>query len=237
MSNTYSPAKANRNKAIDTVGLTDILVELARGINLKLNCHAIAQIKSFNATTQTCTATINYQKTIVTRNSDGTYSEKAENYPVLVDVPVIILIGGNSALTFPISAGDDCLILFNDRDMDNWVTSGQVLPPNTARLHDLNDGVALVGLRPATKAIASYDTTRARLQNGNTYVGVGASKVKIDNGTKTLKDLLDATNGILKILNDLNTALVPTTGINPASQAAITAQIVALNTVIGSLLE
>jgi hypothetical protein len=213
MSNYY-PGKPNRNKAIENVNLTDVLLELARSINLKLNCHAVGTIESFSPSNQTCTATIAYQKTIVTRNDDGTYSEKIQSYPVLVGVPVVVISGGTARLTMPIQKGDSCLIMFNDRDMDTWMTSGQVLPPNTARLHDLNDGIALVGLFPLTRSLASYDDTRAMLQNGETYVGVSQEKVKIANASRNLYTIL-------------NTLIVALQAFATASKASMTDPVLA----------
>jgi hypothetical protein len=47
----------------------------------------------------------------------------------------------------PIQSGDTCLVLFCDRDLDNWFESGQITTLNSNRVHDLSDGVALVGIR------------------------------------------------------------------------------------------
>lgn len=233
----YTPSPLARNKPLTEVTLSDVLVEHARGINLKLNCHAIGQIQSFNSANQTCTVTIVYQKEIEKRNPDGTYSTKAQDYPILTTVPVIIMSGGTANLTFPIQKGDYCLVLFNDRDIDTWITSATTQPPNSNRMHSLSDGIALVGLKPFTQSISGYDSTRVKLQNDKAYVGVSSTLVKIANDVNTLKELLDATTGILKVLNDLNTYIVPTTGISPANKAAITAEIVSLNAKIGGLLE
>jgi hypothetical protein len=235
MTTKYVPSPLARNKPLEEVSLTDVLIEHARTLNLKLNCHAIAQIQDFNSAKQTVTATINYQREVVKRNENGTYSVKAQNYPVLSNVPVIILSGGNANLTFPIQKGDDCLILFNDRDMDTWLSSATIQPPNSSRLHDFSDAVALVGIKPFTKSISGYDTSRVRLQNGETYVGVSETHLKLANNLTSLKEILD------DLIAALNTSpLVAVTGspgapspINPA----ITTKLSALSTKIGNLLE
>lgn len=235
MTTKYTPSPLARNKPLEEISLTDVLIEHARALNIKLNCHAIAQVQEFNSAKQTITATINYQREVVKRNTNGTYSVKAQNYPVLSNVPIIILSGGNANLTFPIQKGDDCLILFNDRDMDTWLSSSTIQPPNSNRLHDFSDAVALVGLKPFTKSISAYDATRAKLSNGETYVGVSDSHVKIANNITTLKEILD------DLIDALNTApIVAVTGapgspspINPA----ITAKLALLSTKIGNLLE
>jgi hypothetical protein len=77
-------------------------------------------------------------------------------YPLLVDVPVFVLSGGAGYITCPISKGDPCIVLFNDRDLDPWFTAGTLgAPPNSTRMHSLADGIALVGIRPATNPIPS----------------------------------------------------------------------------------
>jgi len=82
-----------------------------------------------------------------------------ENYPPLIDVPVLVLGGGNGAITFPIQQGDECIILFNDRELDNWFQNGGVQTYSTSRTHDLSDGIALVGLRSLPNVLNNYCTT------------------------------------------------------------------------------
>jgi hypothetical protein len=223
-----TPTPFSRVVPPEEMSLKQLLDETVRGLKLDFNCHAIAKIQTFNAAKQTCTALINYKKTFLKKNSKGLYEDEYVDYPLLLDVPVIIMSGGNAALTFPISAGDDCLILFNDRDIDNWFATGQSLPLNSNRLHSLNDGMALVGLRASNNPIASYDQSRVVLRNNTASVGVNSNAIQIKNSSQNLKsilqDLVDAINGII------------TSGgqtVSPASQAALNL----IKTRIGSLLE
>ncbi len=172
----------NQNLVPNEPSLSDLLNLLKKEIFLGLNCHHLATIQSFNSAKQTVVATINYQKTIFTLNEQTKqYVATLLNYPLLVDIPVLILSGGNSGLTFPIVQGDQALILFNDRSIDNWFQSGQVGPVASPRLHSLADGIALVGLRNLNTLLSNYDTVRANLYNGTTGVGVGPSQVKVYN--------------------------------------------------------
>ncbi len=191
------PTPFSRITPAAEMSLAQLLDERLRGLKLDFNCHAIAKIQTFNSANLTCTASINYTKTFLKRNEDGTYSDEYIEYPVLADVPVVVMSGGAGSLTFPIAAGDDCLILFNDRDIDNWFATGQALPLNSNRLHSLNDGIALVGIRSSNNPIAGYDSTRVVLKNNQASVGVGANKIQIKNQTRNL----------YTILNNLITAL------------------------------
>ena len=196
------------NKIPSDPTLMDVLNLHKKNILQGLNCHAIATVQSFDSTKQTLTATVNYTKTYFELDTvTKQYVPTQVNYPLLVDCPVVILSGGTCALTFPISQGDECLILFNDRDMDNWFASGSTTGPvATARLHSFSDAIALVGLNSTPNVIQNYDTTRAVLSNGTTLVGVGESLIKIANEMTTLKTVL---NGLIDAIDTyVSTGLV-----------------------------
>ncbi len=175
--------------------LADLLNLHKKDILLSLNCHAIATVQSFDAENQTVTAKIVYQKTSFVQNQEsGIQSPVLSDYPLLVDVPVIILGGGGFNLTFPISPGDDCLILFNDRDLDNWFAGLVNGPVNSGRLHSFSDGLALVGF----PSLSTVSSTHALISKGTTELGVSATQIRIANSTATLFGALEnLINGIL----------------------------------------
>lgn len=179
--------------------LKDLLKIHAKDIFLNFNCHHIGTIQSFDSTNQTAQVTINYTNTFLTYDpSSETYIPTAQSYPIVVDAPCIVLGGGGrngGSLTFPIAAGDECLLLFNDRDMDNWFSGNSGSPPATPRLHSFADGIALVGLRSMANVLTGYDILRTALRQGQSLVAVGGgggTLVKIANGTTTLNTLLQS---------------------------------------------
>lgn len=181
--------------------LRDLLNLHTKEVMLALNCHAIATIQSFNPDNRSVTAKINYQKTFYVKDSAGNYKAQLVDYPLLGEVPVIILGGGDGSLTFPISEGDQCLILFNDRDISDWFSSEtNTGAPATTRLHSIADGIALVGLN----LVESYDNDRVVLKNGTTLLGLGESKIKLQNATTSLYQIL---NQLMTALTTFNTAL------------------------------
>lgn len=142
--------------------------------------------------------------------------------PLLLDCPVIFPGGGGVTLTFPIEAGDECLVIFSARCIDAWWQQGfvagkagvpvngkQTMDPPDLRMHNLSDGFALVGVRSKPREIPSLNTQAAQLRNdeGTLVIGVnpitkavnvlntmsgGTVVVSVTNGTATVT----ANNGI-----------------------------------------
>jgi hypothetical protein len=163
--------------------LKDLLDQFGKGLLLNLNCHAIGQIQVFDPETQQATATIVYKKTFFQPDKlTGEYLPTLVDYPILVDCPVMCLGGGDGALTFPIAPGDECLVLFNDRDIDNWFNGATGSGVNTPRLHSFADGIILVGVRSLANVIVDYNATGVELRNK-----LGSAKITIEpNGDITL---------------------------------------------------
>jgi hypothetical protein len=113
----------------------------------------IGQIQSFDPATQTAAVEILHK---------GVYEynlteRELEDYPVLEMVPVVVLGGGSSYVSFPIQKGDYCLILFNDFELDGWWATGEKRPSEyPTRRHDLSDAIAIVGLHCMTSFIQGY---------------------------------------------------------------------------------
>lgn len=174
--------------------LQDLLNAYKKDVFLSLNCHHLGTIQEFNAVNQTAQVTINYKKTLFLPNAAGVFSPTTFDYPLLADVPVIILGGGGYNLTLPIAKGDQCMLLFNDRDIDNWAVGNESAGTATSRLHSMADAFALVGIKPpVSDFIPNYDTDGAALRNklGTTKVKVYDDHVEIKVGAATVT--VDAT--------------------------------------------
>jgi len=166
------------------VELKDLLSLFEKNLLLKFNCHHIAQIQDFNPAQQTASATINYKKSFSLPNSMGVYTEQLVDYPLLVNCPVIFLGGGDGCLTFPVQTGDDCLVLFNDRDIDNWFSGSITSAPRTGRLHAFPDAIIIVGLRMLREVIPSFSTDSVELRN---FLGTTKISMKMDGSQVSIK--------------------------------------------------
>lgn len=140
----------------NTPDLFSLINQQIDGAMSNMNCVSIGTIQSFNSSRQTAEISINYKRKIGSENKD---------YPLLLDCPVFVLSGGQSYLTLPVAKGDTCVVLFCDRDIDTWFSSGQVTTPNTDRIHDLSDAIAFVGIRSTINFLSDYNTIKASLRD------------------------------------------------------------------------
>lgn len=144
-------------KNISAPDLRMLFLNNLKALMNDFNCVMIGTIEAFDAGSQTASVSINFKRVVGTGLKD---------YPILVDCPVFVLTGGIGTITMPIAKGDTCVVLFNDRDIDLWYGTGQVLPPNSTRSHSLSDGIALVGIRSALNPIEAYNTNGIEANHG-----------------------------------------------------------------------
>ncbi len=177
--------------------LSDVLNFHERSVKLSLNCHAIGEIQSFDPEFQTAVVTISYLKTFLQlgtpestfsgQDVTGATSVTTQAYPTLHDVPVICLGGGLGSLTFPITAGDQCLILFNDRDLSNWFAGSSSSAPATPALHSFSDAIALVGIRNMPNVLTDYSDDSVVLTYGDNSLEIGADSATLTVGDNSLE--------------------------------------------------
>lgn len=184
-----------------------VLDALKAEIYREFNCVKIGTIQSFNAALQEATVQIAWTQ-VVSTAPDGTRT--LQQFPLLLNVPVLFPAGGGFTMTFPVAEGDECVLLFNDAQIDNWVTQGAGQPTTSPRTHDLSDAVAIVGLRNNTRALGGLSTDSAQLRSddGETYIEVaGGGIVNIVAPTAvTMTTPLLTVTGIINIENvDSNT--------------------------------
>lgn len=138
--------------------LAALLDKHGRDLKAQINCVQVGTIQNFDPDKQRASVSLNFFRIV---------EKTVKPYPIMVDVPVVVLTGGAGALTFPINAGDQCLVFFCDRNMDSWAVTGLLSPPESERVHDLSDGIALVGIRPIQNPILSYESNGVHLYHGD----------------------------------------------------------------------
>lgn len=151
----------------------------ARELQKDIHTSLPGQIVSFDAKTQTATVKPLIQRQLV----DGTTID----IPDCQDVPVHHPRGGNIAFTFPVAAGDECLLCFSERAIDFWHENGGAQLPSEYRMHDYSDAFAFVGFSSKPNAIKDVATDAAELRTVD-----GKTRVRIEAGMVTAGDLANA---------------------------------------------
>ncbi|ASN17760.1 translation initiation factor IF-2 [Pantoea ananatis] len=125
-------------------------------------------IESFDPIACTCSV----QPALKGQGADALGNMKSAPLPVLVDVPVIFPRGGGCTITFPVKAGDECLVVFSDRCIDFWWQNGGVQEPVDPRQHDLSDAFAFVGPQSQAQKISGISTTsvQVRTDDGSSFI-------------------------------------------------------------------
>lgn len=147
-------------------------------------------IQSFDPDMVTCVV----QPALKGADTDSAGNPASLDLALLVDVPVVFQRGGGVTLTFPVKAGDECLVIFADRCIDFWWQNGGVQEPVDSRQHSLSDAFAIVGPQSQAKKITGISMTGAQLRtdDGAAFVEVSAGH---DITVKTPGKLLASAEG------------------------------------------
>lgn len=130
--------------------------------------------------------TVSVQPSVQGNISAPDGSSQSVNLPLLVDVPIVWPRAGGFALTFPIAAGDEVLVVFASRCIDTWWQSGGVGVQAEVRMHDLSDGFAVLAPTSQPKKLSNVSSSNVQLRDeaGTTYVEIApGGKIKLTGAT------------------------------------------------------
>lgn len=183
--------------------MTDILNHWFENFSGALNCVKIGKITAVNTSKQTVSVQVLHKRV----NQTNLIKRELRDYPLLQEVPFVVLGGGQSHLTFPISVGDNCLLFFNDYEIDRWWETGANLPANFERRHDISDAFALIGVHSLVDLIQGYSQYVQLKYSANSSITVGES-IDITNAQTNVSGKLavadDATfSGKLDVSGDI----------------------------------
>lgn len=159
------------------------------------------------------------------------------NLPLLVDVPIVFPSAGGFAITFPLAAGDEVLVVFGSRCIDAWWQSGGINRAMEARMHDLSDGFAIPGPKSQPNVLGTISATDVQIRNaaGSVYLSIGADgKIGFKNATTDLKTVL---TDLQSALNTFMTTLAGFGGGgSPVTQAMLQTPAATAQTALGNVL-
>jgi len=128
--------------------------------------------------------------------------------PIIENVPLHYTGTSKAILHFPIEVGDPVIMIFSQRSLDNWLTSGKMSTPGHRRFFDLSDAIAIPGLMP-------FNVDHSLIKNNNTVTlsASGATKFTVNNAVEDLaslfSDLLDKIIAIQTIGSPVQHVLAP----------------------------
>jgi len=157
-----------------TPGLSTLASNIKQGVESRLkDLHTSMPgiIESFDAETQLASIQPAIRRIFVTRDGD-TEILTPSDLPILINVPIIFPRGGGFSLTFPVKKGDECLLNFCERSIDNWHETGKVKKPGARRFHSLSDATAFVGLSSIPNKIPNYDPDNVELKKDDGSVSI-----------------------------------------------------------------
>tara|TARA_R110002020_G_scaffold472674_1_gene701048 strand:+ start:1180 stop:1845 length:666 start_codon:yes stop_codon:yes gene_type:complete len=211
--------------------MDDVLASLKESIFYNFNSHKLGIIEKVNAAQMTATIKLVYK---VEQDANTV------THPLLVNCPLHMPVSDAGGLQIPMNAGDTCLVLFNDNDIDTWFTTGETdTLPSTTRLHNINDGIALVGVKSLSNVITDYSTTRTKLNYQETSITLD-DLVDIKNEQSNMKAVFQTIiDAITKIKGYTDLPVAPNTAVaaSPMSAVLTDADIQAISDEINKLLK
>lgn len=163
-------------------------------------------IQSFDPDTVTCVVSLG-----VKAKYSGQFevtSKVAPDLPLLVDLPVIFPRGGGVTLTFPVKAGDECLVVFGSRCIDFWWQNGGEQERVDNRMQDLSDAFVIPGPQSQAQKISGISTSAAQLRtdDGAAFVEVaaGGDITATTTGSMTINAPIITLNGNVTINGSLS---------------------------------
>ena len=167
----FIPAKNNSITATPT--LIQTLDGVCQKVGYELNCMRIGIVKAFYSDDLTVDVLIANKKTLGL-NADGTQNT--------VEFPIIRakVVYCNPYITYPLKDGDECVLLFSDREIESWFINGEINPEGYPRMHDKTDAVALFGIRSLPNMI-TIASDCLNMFYGSNYIKVSETDVQATN--------------------------------------------------------
>lgn len=125
----------------DLVGAIQALVD-ARAARIETTLPAV--IVSYDDSTQRAIVRPTVRSALV----DASGNRVTRDIPPIAGVPVAFPSASGFSITWPLSAGDPCTLVFASRDIAGWLQTGKVpSDPVDPRRHDITDAICIPGGR------------------------------------------------------------------------------------------
>ena len=129
---------------------------------------------------------------VVLQYPDGT----TVDVPQLSGVPVVWPSCKNGSVTFPLERGDGVLLVFAQRSLDEYLTTGNEMAPADDRMFDINDAVAIPGLYPFSGTPTPANNTDFQISFKDQVIKIKPDGTIEIGGTGAEKLVTDAFMGV-----------------------------------------
>lgn len=164
----------------------------------QINCMRIATVIEFYPENLTAQVKL-VDKKLMGLNPDG--SQILREYPSIYAKVCYC----NPFETFPLTQGMECILLFNDRELETWFINGGSNIQAYPRMHDLTDAVAIFGIRSLPMMIDIL-TDCLHLFYGNSSLQLKEAQTDLNSSTINLAGDTININGNLIINGEAYTA-------------------------------
>lgn len=171
--------------------MAQALVAWFDNFSQSFNAIKIGKIISVDTSKQTVDVQILHKRI----NKNNLLKRELKDYPILQGVPFVVIGGGGSHLTFPVSVGDNCLLMFCDFEIDRWWDSGEAQPSNFERRHDISDAFAIIGVHSLVDLIQGYSQYVELKYSDSSKITIGES-IDLTNEQTNVSGKLDVTDDI-----------------------------------------
>ena len=114
------------------------------------------------------------------------FDDVKTEYPLIPDIPVYFMGSEDFFITHQIQKGQECMLFFCQREIDEWIEAGGIADSTKGILHPLSSAWALFGVRSKAKKIESYDNQGMVIRNKAKNVSIHLKENSIDIDSPTL---------------------------------------------------
>lgn len=199
-----------------TPTIIEALQTLARRATQDIRIATPARVTRYDANLQQ----IDAQPLIKESYQDEQGERIAEALPVICNVPVVFPGAGPFRVTFPISEGDEVLLVFSASSLDVWLSEGGLVDP----LHDgrfsLSDAFALPGVRSFKTPLASSPTDRLTLgHDEGAQINIDETTIRLGTETGQLVALSNKVDAAISTIRTFCTTHIHGSVVGPTTVA------------------
>jgi len=169
--------------------LYDILQKYVNASLARMYVALPGTITNYDVSSKTCQVKPSIKK--IYRNGD------VVEMPIIRNVPVLFPQTKNSIISFPIEKGDEVLLIFSQRSIEDWKSKDGIVEPTDRRKFSISDAIAVPGLL----------RKGAGLQASNDYLLIQNGDLEIKTYDNGKIEVENQTNELISALNELNTEL------------------------------